>query len=369
MNYKQNEDDSPIIEFIIGELNGHLTEWYGDQAKLSIMTPVVLTYDNCFIIRFPLLGPTGIVKNIMVKIRRHSKMWSLNQAVRETELHVKIPAEYNDLMLLYKFFGNRNDSLTAIRPLIYLEKYFAIVMEEFPSQTLREILFEWKTILGFKNNVNHLLNAAQLTGQLLNNFHSQMHKYYEIEKPYQYIAEEVQALTNRLGITTRQPSLAKSVHSDFIKKINSIQPRKVVYTNIHGDMTCDNVLYSKENKICVIDVKTRQAPIYSDIGLIMIHPDVFMVQIFSFGLFFRKKNTQAYRAAILKGYFDDQNFDRELLNLYCAIKMLDKWILYENIMFNSKGRKRFLSFFAAPPLRIYFKSRIIKYLDAINVPQ
>lgn len=366
MKYQHNENDNSIFEFITRALNDHLTKWYGNQGSLSIMTPVILTYNNCFIMRFPLLGPSGITKNIMVKIRRHPKMQSLNQAILNKELHVKILAEYNDLVSLYNFFGNRDDSLAAIRPLIYLEQYFAIVMEEFPSQTLREILCEWKTVFGFKNNINDLLNAAQLTGQLLNSFHSQMHKYCEIEKPYQPIMDEVQTLTDRLKITSQQQNLANSVHSKFLQKINSIQPKKVIYSNIHGDMTSDNVLYSKENKICMIDVKTKLAPIYSDIGLIMIHPDVYMVQIFSFGLFFRKQNIQAYRAAILKGYFGNQNFDSDLINLYCAIKMLDKWILYENIMFNSKGRKRLLSLFAAPLLRIYFIDGMTRYLDAIN---
>lgn len=366
MKYRHNEKDGPIIESITTTLNSHLGEWYGNESGLTMLAPVIFTYNNCFIMRFPLHSPGGFAKNILVKIRRHPKMPSLNQAVVKQDLHIKIPAEYSDLEALYNFFGHHGGNLGAIRPLIYLEKYFAIVMEEFQSQTLREILMEWKTILGSKNNVNRLLNAAQLTGSWLHNFHSKMHKNHEIEKPIQPIMNEVQGLVDRLRVASQRQNPANSTQVEFFKKINSIESKKIFYSNIHGDMTCDNVLYSNENKVCIIDVKTKQAPIYSDIGLIMIHPDTFMLQIFSFGLFFRRQNIRAYRAAILKGYFDDQPFDNSLLNLYCAIKMLDKWVMYEEIMANSKGRKRLLSFLSAPLLRAYFKSKITKYLNSMN---
>lgn len=233
MKYQHSEKDDPIIEFITTALNDHLGEWYGDQSGFTIMTPAILTYDNCFIMRFHLLGPSGVTKNILVKIRRHPKMRSLNQAAFKQDLHTKIPAEYNDLESLYKFFGNRNGSLGAVRPLIYLEKYFAIV----------------------------------------------------IEKPLQPIAIEVQELIDRLRVASQQQNLVNSMQAEVTQKISSVQSRKISYSNIHGDMTCDNVLYSRENKVCIIDVKTKQAPIYSDIGLIMIHPDTFLLQKFSRPLF------------------------------------------------------------------------------------
>lgn len=361
--YQFSEADSPIIKFITTKLNDNLTEWFGTQYGFTLMAPVFLTYNNCFMLRFPLGGKNGVEKNILVKIRRHPKMQSLHQAVSRTELHSKIPAEFNDLELLYKFYRDYNKDLGAIRPLMYMDKYYAIVMEEFKSQTLREILMDWKTIFGLKDNSNQLLNAARLTGQWLKSFHSQLHNYHEIENPTQPILNEVQTLMARLKAASRQQDPI-SLQTEFLQTISSIQSKTIPYTNNHGDMTCDNVLYSKENKVCVIDVKTRPAPIYSDLGLIMIHPDTFMLQIFSFGLLFRRKNIRAYRAEILKGYFGDQIMDGTLINLYCAIKMLDKWVMYEEIIFKSKGWKKPLSVFAAPILRTYFKTRIKKYLDS-----
>jgi tRNA A-37 threonylcarbamoyl transferase component Bud32 len=240
-------------------------------------------------------------------------------------------------------------------------------MEEFQSQTLHEMLMDWKTILGFKLNIYNLVNAAQLTGKMLSVFHNQLHKCYEIEEPCQPIIEEVQALFERMTGANHKQNLANSVLPKFVQKIKALQTRKVLYSSNHGDMTTDNLLYSTENKVCLIDIKTKQAPIYSDIGLIMIHPDVFLYQIFTFGLLLRKQTIEAYRSAILKGYFGDRMIDKDLINLYCAIKMLDKWVMYEEIMSKSKGIKRLRSFLAAPFVRAYFKPRIDKYLNLINV--
>jgi hypothetical protein len=293
-------------------------------------------------------------------------MYTLSQAVSKPELHIKIPNEYGDLVTLHEFFKDRDDCLTSIRPLIYLEKYFAIVMEEFKSRTLHEMLMDWNTIIGNKKNLAHLFSAALLTGKLLNVFHNEVHHSHEISEPFQPIIEEVQALFERLDRASRRENLAGSLTSAFFEKIKTLRTRKVLYSNIHGDMTTDNILYSENKQACLVDIKTQTAPIYSDVGLIMIHPDVFVRQIFSFGLFFRNQTIQAYRAAILEGYYGVQPVDYALINLYCAIKMLDKWVMYEEIMAQAKGRKRIRSFFAGPVLRAYFKPRIRKYLDAIQ---
>jgi len=368
MKYQYSETDDTILEDISTTIQNHLVEWYGDQANILLPSPEILSYQNCFIIRFSTRSTSGTSKNILVKIRRHPKMHSLSQAVLKQDLHGKIPAEYQELERIYSFFGHFSDDLGAVRPLIYIDKYFAIVMEEFQSQTLREILMDWGTMLGFKKNTNDLINAAELAGKWLNIFHGQMHKRHEIEEPYRPIFDEVRELIDRLKAASRQHNLANSCQNDFFQKITSVESKVISYSAIHGDMTCDNVLYSKENKVCMIDVKTRHAPIYSDIGLILIHPDTFMLQIFSFGLFFRRQHLQMYHAAIIKGYVGDQNdIDYTLINLYCAIKMLDKWVMYEEIASKTKGWKSFLSLFAAPMLRTYFKPRIKHYLNLMMV--
>jgi len=364
--YQQNEKDTPIIEVITKTIIEHLEEWYEDGHGLTIMPPAVHCYINCFMLTFPLTKPGQVKKNILAKIRRHPKMNALHQAVQKQDLHVKIPAEFNELISLHDFFKDQNNSLGAIRPLFYIEQCYAIIMEEFESRNLRQMLMEWKTILGLKDNLQHLINAAELTGQWLYQFHHKMQKYHTVEEPTQPILNEIEGLIERLEAASHHPRMAQSIRPEFLERMPVIHPNTIPYTNIHGDMTCDNVLYSNDGKVCMVDIKLQSAPIYSDISLILIHPDTFMSQIFSLGFFFRRRVVRAYRAAILKGYFGGREFDTALVNLYCAIKLLDKWVMYENIMNKAKGRKRLISIPAGPLLRFYFKSKIMGYLELMS---
>ncbi|MBI5944544.1 MAG: hypothetical protein HY864_09260 [Chloroflexi bacterium] len=364
--YQPNEEDPPIIEFIAQTINEHLTEWYQEEPGLTLAQPSIHCYSNCFMLSFPLTRPGREKKNLLVKIRRHPKMKTINQAVLKQDLHIKIPTEFKELILLHDFFKDQKNNLGAIRPLFYIEQYHAIIMEEFESRNLRQLLMEWRTILGLKDNLNYLLDAAELTGQWLYQFHHKMQKYHEVRNPLQPIVEEINGLIERLDTASLHPQMAQSVRSEFLKRMPLIRPETIPYTNIHGDMTCDNVLYSNDGRVCMVDIKLQSAPIYSDIGLIMIHPDTFMPQIFSLGFFFRGRVIRAYRASFLRGYFGGREFDAALVNLYCAIKLLDKWVMYENIMNKAKSGKYLLSIPAAPLLRFYFKSKIMKYLELMR---
>lgn len=368
MKYRYDIKDKAIIESITQEIVDHLPEWYGKGYTLASTSPVILSYVSCFMLRFRLNGPNRTSKAILVKIRRKYDMQTLYQAVESKDLHVKIPAEYQDLLALHNFFNDRDKHLGAIRPLQYLPKYFAIFMEEFTSQTLRELLLDRKTILGNKERVHNLAEAAFLTGRIIKLFHSQMHTYHEIEDPTGPIIEEVNILLNRLQSANRKPDSTAALLSQFLEKIDAIRDKKIIYTNIHGDMSCDNILYAKTdaNRLCMIDVKTKHAAIYSDISLILIHPTIFRQQIFTFNLLFSKKLIRIYQEQILKGYFNIGEVDQDLINLFCAIKMLDKWILYEESISRAKGKKKAVYFFAAPVIRLHFSQGITSYLSNVK---
>lgn len=55
-----------------------------------------------------------------------------------------------------------------------------------------------------------------------------------------------------------------------------------------------------------------------------------------------------------------------LARIYAAVKVLDKWRMYEELMAKYKGRKHFLSVFAAPLVSAYFQNLLKKYLQRIG---
>jgi len=140
----------------------------------------------------------------------------------------------------------------------------------------------------------------------------------------------------------------------------------VKFSQCHLDMTTNNVLYSEEGKVCIIDLKNRQAPIYADLGLILTYPETSKPQIFSGGTYYSETLLRKYRAEIVAGYFEQEPGEEVLARIYSALKIVDKWAMYEELMGRYKGLKRTLSIPAAPLVSMYFQNLVRKYLALIK---
>jgi hypothetical protein len=337
VQYKLNEQDKPIVEDITNQLAQSLEKWYGKGSRLDPSPPAIRSYRNCFILRYPILDSNGQIKYILVKVRRNPKMDSLSGV----------------------------DDFGVIRPLEYIEKYHAIVMEEFPSRTLRQILINHRTA---KNgaDMSELVDAATKTGKWLHYFHHHVHSPEETPYSSKDILKVVQDYAERLEDCSHGRANAQALVEAFSRKLKNVQIESMLFSQSHADMTCDNALYSYDNKVCIIDIKTRLAPIYSDLGLILIHPETFKPQIFSGGTYLSESILKVYRDAILKGYFGDELQDEYLVQIYSAIKVLDKWTMYEELMSRYKGLKHLLAVPVGPFVTTYFQSVLKKHLNAIQ---
>jgi hypothetical protein len=131
-------------------------------------------------------------------------------------------------------------------------------------------------------------------------------------------------------------------------------------------MTTNNVLYSAEGKVCIIDMKNRLAPVYADLGLILTYPETSKPQIFSGGKYYSETLLLKYRTEIIAGYFDREPGDEVLVRIYSALKVVDKWSMYEELMGRYKGLKRALSIPAAPLVSAYFQNLLKKHLEMIE---
>jgi thiamine kinase-like enzyme len=176
----------------------------------------------------------------------------------------------------------------------------------------------------------------------------------------------VQDYAERLEDCSHGRANAQALVEAFSRKLKNVQIESMLFSQSHADMTCDNALYSYDNKVCIIDIKTRLAPIYSDLGLILIHPETFKPQIFSGGTYLSESILKVYRDAILKGYFGDELQDEYLVQIYSAIKVLDKWTMYEELMSRYKGLKHLLAVPVGPFVTTYFQSVLKKHLNAIQ---
>jgi hypothetical protein len=365
VEYKANERDKPIIGDIISKLNESLEEWYGKGSRLAVVDPEFRSYPNCFMMRYPITTSRGEKKTILVKIRRNPKMDSLWRTVN-AEIHMNIPKEYDSLIAVYHWLANANDDFGVIRPLGYIEKYHAIVMEEFPSRTLTTILINQR----FSKNgagMIELIDAAAKTGKWLRYFHQHIHTPEETIFTTEDVLNVVQGYARRLEVYSHGLIKPQTVMDAFSQKLENVQIDSLLFSQTHADMTCDNVLYSEDHKVCIIDIKTRPEPIYSDLGLILTHPETFKAQIFSRGAYLPESLLKDYRAAILTGYFGNASEDEFLVKLYSAIKIVDKWTMYEELMNRYKGIKHLLAIPVGPFVTSYFQNVLKQYLDSIQM--
>jgi serine/threonine protein kinase len=361
VTYKASDKDALVIQDITDRILRRMGEWYGSASELSSRTPEIRSYTNSFLLRYDVRTQVGN-KTILVKIRRNPKMESLVQAIHAREIHANIPDEYKTLKFVYERIGDGHANFTAIRSLAYFEDYFAIVMEEFPSRSIRQLLYEQKK----NGHSSELLNSARKAGQLLRFFHERV--YAIVETPYREseILADVESYAARLERYTGGRVHARSIMDAFGQTLARHELRSIPFSAAHQDMTSDNVLYSNDGRVCLIDIKTKPAPIYSDLALLLVHPQTFRDQIFRGGRYFAPELLQEYRQAILAGYFGEQRIDHFLVNIFCAFRILDKWTMHAELLHRYRGLKRLFTRPLAPIVSAEFRRVMSSYLDAAN---
>ncbi len=355
----ETDEDKDLMGTFARRVNAGIGSWYGPASRLITNTAEIRCYKNSFVLRYKLATRAGN-KGVLVKIRRNPKMTSLTQAVHASELHANIPKEYNTLRYVYERIGSGHAHFSAIRPLDYWEDCFAIVMEEFPSRSLRQLLQKER----HKRN-GKVEAIARRSGELLRFFHQSVYS----TEPCPYSVVDILADAETYALALEQHSggrvRAQEILDAFGWKLSKMDIRSIAYTSAHQDLTCDNVLYSDAGKVCLIDIKVKPAPLYSDLGLLLIHPHTFRDQIFRDGKYFSPEYLQSYRDSILKGYFTGSSIDENLINIYAAIRVLDKWTMHQELLYRYKGLKRVLTRPLSPLVSGYFQRLWKSYLQMV----
>lgn len=362
--YQLNEKDKHIIDHITTEIKESLNTWYGEGARLDGSDPEIRSYRFCFLFRYPITTSTNQNKAILVKIRRHPKMDSLWQALA-ADIHGISPIEYDSLENMFNWLAGADDDFGVIRPLDYFERYHAIIMEEFPSRTLKQLLMSARSSSD-RAGTRQLEDAAKKAGRLLRYFHQNI--YFATATSYSTsdILNDVEIYANQIETYARGRVQAESIVNDFSQRLENVQINSMLFSKTHADLTGDNVLYSDDEKVCLIDIKARLAPVYSDLGLLIINPETYKQQILTGGLYLPESLLKKYREAILAGYFEGQPRDEFLVKLFSALKVLEKWNMYEELLSRYRGTKRLLSIPVRPWVTIYFQQLLKEHLDSIH---
>ncbi len=360
-----SSDDKIIIVDITKNLESHLSEWYGNSATLISSAVEFRIYKSSFFLRFRAQTPAD-KKFILVKIRRNAATQSLTQAINETALHTNSKTEYQSLTNVFDFFTNSHEGLAVVRPLIYLDRWHAIVMEEFQGASLYNLLINCQSLQDRKEAIKRLLDAGKKTGRWLFLFHNSLNTPTH-QKFHSHITSEVNRYTKLLETASKGSIPSKNLQNLFSIKLSQINTSGSLFSLTHGDMSCNNVLYSANGEVCIIDIQGKPSPVFSDLGLILIHPDTLKIQVFTLGLFFPKSLLSAYRGAVLDGYFGNEVENGPLVNIYCSLMVLDKWARYEDNTTRHHGAKKLMAMLIAPFIRFYFRKRLENYLQSSTI--
>lgn len=366
MRYKGSAQDNAIIDNITNRIQQGLADWYGASSQLVSERPEIQSYTNSFLLRYE-MKTSAAAQAVLVKIRRSPKMDSLHRAVAAREIHANIPGEYDSMQLVREKIGDSHTNFTAIRPLAFYEEYHAIVMEEFPSRSLRQLLEKPQTQDEKRNRLQVVKETAHKAGQLLRFFHDNVQSTTECRYSMEEVVKQVEFYTTQLEHYSSGWVTRSSLIDRFQQKLADREIRSIPFTGVHQDLTCDNVLYAKNGKVCLIDIKTAPGPIYSDLALLLIHPETFRSQIFRGGFHFPASLLQSYRKAILDGYFARDVADPFFVNVFCALRVLDKWTMHAELLHRYKGLKRVVTRPLIPIVNRYFDDLLARYLNAATL--
>ncbi len=215
---------------------------------------------------------------------------------------------------------------------------------------------------------SELKDAARKTGRWLYYFHHRLNRSFE--KPYTTadILEEARGFAEQIDFVSQGRVRARPILERFAGRLENIRVERVKFSQSHSDMTTNNVLYSEEGKVCIIDMKNRPAPVFVDLGLILTYPETSKPQIFSAGRYYSETQLRNYRAEVQAGYFEQEPGQEILARIYAVVKVLDKWRMYEELMAKYKGMKHILSVPMAPLISAYFQNLFKKHLELIGNP-
>jgi hypothetical protein len=360
-----NSEDKRIIADITKTLESRMGEWYGDSTALIPNAIELRVYKSSFFLRFQIQTSTD-KKFILVKIRRSATTHSLLDAINQTTLHTNSKIEYQSLTNVFDFFINFREGFAMVRPLTYLDHWHAIVMEEFQGDSLYNLLINCKALRGRKKSIKKLLDAGKKTGRWLFLFHNSLNSPTQQNLDGQ-IKSEVIRYTNSLEVISKGSVSSQKLQNLFTTRLSEINISGPLFSLTHGDMSCNNVLYSAKGDVCIIDIQSKPSSVFTDLGLILIHPDTLKIQVFTLGLFFPKSLLAAYRRAVLDGYYSNGIENGPLINVYCSLMVLDKWARYEDNATRHHGAKKLISNLISPFTRFYFRKKIDSYLHSSSI--
>jgi hypothetical protein len=346
------------VNEITATLAARVGEWFGAGAVSDAASAQLRLYPNSFLLRLRVR-----VRNdqpvLLVKIPRKPAHQSIDEALKNDYLREHTRAYFDFMLAAWNAFEQADaPGCFAIRPLGYFEQWNAIVMLEAQGRPLKDML-----VLGrppqTREFQGHLANAARwvrIFHERIGEMNVQTFSRAEIEAALDAVLDDLAKYSRgRVNTASIRTSLLASVSDGW----------RVPVARTHDDYHYSNVLVSPEGRVCGLDARRRTVrnPIYADLATLLLDPATRVASILTGGLLLPRRFFERSRQSILDGYFAAEPHDASILDFYCAMVALDKWMINERRL--AAGRARFAGIVLRPWVRWYFSSLLRRYLVSL----
>lgn len=323
-------DNVAVIQQLSACLNEQLTDWFPSDATLDTDGYTVEMRRFSFLIRYEVHCADCVDEAIFVRIPRKPQFEALAQAVQaDAELKAETKKYLEGTTAIANAFAGTD--FCYIRPLGSLPSFNAVVTEEVRSQSLRELFDASNMVVGREKSDQAFAVYLQEAGRWLRYYHQRVGKLSVERLLHEDAITAVDHEINKLAMWTENTIDLDWLRGQCYALAETVAGRSVSFARLHGDFHYANILLAKNGRIGGIDANadTARRAVYVDIAKLIIDPLTIKRQWVSYGLTFPPRRAQRFTDAILRGYFQQQRVDSELLTFYMLLALIDKWTYLE----------------------------------------
>lgn len=357
------ETDADIIDRLTKALDLLVPSAFGSGCRLLPSKPVRADRRYSFTFRYWMVDAGGEIRPLFVKIPHPSSMTTMQEAIASERLRAEIKHEFEIMQTIAFVISKANHpGLFAIKVGGVCLDFNAIVMEEIRLTMMKDYLVRWGILSGNPGDWENFEKLLKLAGEWLKIIHGEFHngRFATLSdlRMEERITSEFEALEGMCGIRLAE------LRSLFFEVYDLCKTIRIPISALHNDFHLGNIFVTAEGQVGALDPNWKDGdPIFEDLSSLLIDPLTRKFQLVFFGLLFRPSLYRRFERAVLQGYFGEQVFPPHGLFFYCALSVLVKWRMNEEVI----RHIRFSPFAMAGSLvsqysRFYFSRLIREYL-------
>jgi hypothetical protein len=332
-------DHAELVRDVVGLAERHAGDWFsafqGRRPLVSLVTSSVRP--RCFLYRF-VLSTSSQRREIVAKVRhsdprhrRGDRYPNRPELTPQRTISDRDAAhlEYVGLQqIAAALHGSDTRRLGVLRALAELPDRAALVMDYVDQPTLRELLARPRARPGHRTRGPLHSDLWTALGEWLSRFHS---AHPGSTSPARMTSSDdltshIQCCVEFIARTGSDASSVMRLGEAASRRLAAGWPSEVPSALGHGDFTAQNVFVAPEGTITVFDPMPRwRVCVFEDLARLTMGLRLLGPQAVTRGRLFGSAQLDTWEANLLDAYSGEERPPRDLLHIYQAVLLLDRW--------------------------------------------